>query len=35
MVRWIVIAGVAAIAFTIYALVDLVMTQSPKVRAFS
>jgi len=34
MVRWIVIAGVAAIAFTIYALVDLVMTQSRKVRAF-
>ena len=34
MVRWLVIAGVAAIAFTIYALVDVVMTQAPRIRAF-
>ena len=34
MVRWIVIASVAAIAFTIYALVDLVVTPAQKVRAF-
>jgi len=34
MVRWIVIASVAAVAFTIYALVDLVVTPAPKVRAF-
>jgi len=32
MVRWIVIGAVGAIAFTIYALVDLVMTQAPRVR---
>ena len=34
MVRWIVIGAVGAVAFTIYALVDLVMTQAPRVRAF-
>jgi hypothetical protein len=34
MVRWLVIAGVAAIAFTIYALVDVAMTQAPRIRAF-
>ena len=34
MVRWIVIGSVAAVAFTVYALVDLFMTQSPRVRAF-
>ena len=34
MVRWLVIGGVAAVAFTIYALVDLFMTHAPKVRAF-
>ncbi|MFT4775223.1 MAG: hypothetical protein ACI84A_000266 [Pontimonas sp.] len=34
MVRWIVIGGVAAVAFTIYALVDLFMTHAPRVRAF-
>ncbi len=33
MVRWLVIAGVAAIAFTIYALVDVAMTQAPRIRA--
>lgn len=35
MVRWIVIGSVGAIAFTVYALVDLSMTQAPRVRAFS
>ena len=34
MVRWIVIGGVAAVAFTVYALVDLFMTHAPRVRAF-
>ena len=34
MVRWIVISAVGVIVFTIYALVDLFMTQSPRVRAF-
>ena len=34
MVRWIVIGSVAAVAFTVYALVDLFMTQNPRVRAF-
>ena len=34
MVRWIVIGAVGAIAFTIYALVDLFMTHAPKIRAF-
>ena len=34
MVRWLVIGGVAAVALTIYALVDLFMTHAPKVRAF-
>lgn len=35
MVRWIVIGSVGAVAFTVYALVDLSMTQAPRVRAFS
>jgi len=35
MVRWIVIGAVVAVAFTIYALVDLIMTKAPRVRAFS
>lgn len=34
MVRWIVIGAVGVVAFTIYALVDLFMTQNPRVRAF-
>ena len=34
MVRWIVIGAVGAVAFTIYALVDLIMTKAPRVRAF-
>ena len=34
MVRWIVIGSVAAVAFTVYALVDLFMTQNSRVRAF-
>jgi hypothetical protein len=34
MVRWIVIGSVAAVAFTVYALVDLFMTHTPRVRAF-
>jgi len=34
MVRWIVIGAVGVVAFTIYALVDLFMTQAPRVRAF-
>jgi hypothetical protein len=34
MVRWIVIGAVAVVAFTIYALVDLFMTNAPRVRAF-
>lgn len=34
MVRWIVIAAVAAVAFTVYALVDLLMTSAQRVRAF-
>ena len=34
MVRWIVIGAVGVVAFTIYALVDLFMTHTPRVRAF-
>jgi hypothetical protein len=34
MVRWIVIGAVGVVAFTIYALVDLFMTRTPRVRAF-
>lgn len=34
MVRWIVISAVGVVVFTIYALVDLFMTHSPRVRAF-
>jgi hypothetical protein len=34
MVRWIVIGSLAAVAFTVYALVDLFMTHAPRVRAF-
>ena len=34
MVRWLVIGGVAAIALTVYALVDLFVTASAKLRAF-
>lgn len=34
MVRWIVIGAVGVIVFTIYALVDLFMTHTPRVRAF-
>jgi hypothetical protein len=34
MVRWIVISAVGVIVFTIYALVDLFMTHTPRVRAF-
>lgn len=34
MVRWIVIGAVGVVAFTIYALVDLFMTNGPRVRAF-
>ena len=34
MVRWLVIAGVAAVALTIYALVDLFVTQANRLRAF-
>jgi hypothetical protein len=34
MVRWLVIGGVAAIALTVYALVDLFVTGSSKLRAF-
>jgi hypothetical protein len=34
MVRWIVIGAASVVAFTIYALVDLFMTNAPRVRAF-
>lgn len=34
MVRWIVIGTVGIVAFTVYALVDLFMTHTPRVRAF-
>ena len=34
MIRWLVIGAVGVVAFTIYALVDLFMTQNPRVRAF-
>jgi hypothetical protein len=34
MVRWLVIGGVAAVALTVYALVDLFVTGSTKLRAF-
>jgi hypothetical protein len=34
MVRWIVIGAVGVVAFSIYALVDLFMTHTPRVRAF-
>lgn len=34
MVRWIVIGAVGVVAFTIFALVDLFMTRTPRVRAF-
>ena len=34
MVRWLVIGGVAAVALTIYALVDLFVTQASRLRAF-
>jgi hypothetical protein len=34
LVRWLVIAGVALVALTVYALVDLFVTQSARVRAF-
>lgn len=34
MVRWIVIGAVGVVALTIYALVDLFMTNGPRVRAF-
>ena len=34
MVRWLVIGSIAAVAFTVYALVDLFMTHAPRVRAF-
>ena len=34
MVRWLVIGGVAAAALTIYALVDLFVTQATRLRAF-
>lgn len=35
MVRWLVIGGVAVVALTIFALVDLFVTQAQKVRAFA
>lgn len=34
LVRWLVIGGVAVLALTVYALVDLFVTQSARVRAF-
>jgi hypothetical protein len=34
MVRWLVIGGVAVVALTVYALVDLFVTQANRVRAF-
>jgi hypothetical protein len=34
MVRWLVIGGVAVVALTVYALVDLFVTQAGRVRAF-
>lgn len=35
MVRWLVIGGFALIALTVFALVDLFVTQSQRVRAFA
>jgi hypothetical protein len=34
LVRWLVIGGVAVLALTVYALVDLFVTQTARVRAF-
>lgn len=34
MVRWLVIGGIAAVAFTVYALVDLFVTANNRLRAF-
>ena len=34
MVRWLVIAGVAVVALTVYAVVDLTVVASQRVRAF-
>ncbi len=34
MVRWLVIGGVAIVALTIYALVDLFITAKARLRAF-
>jgi len=34
LVRWLVIGGVAVVALTVYALVDLFVTQAARVRAF-
>ena len=34
MVRWLVIGGIAAVALTVYALVDLFITASNRLRAF-
>jgi len=34
LVRWLVIGGVAVLALTVYALVDLFVTQASRVRAF-
>lgn len=34
MVRWLVIGGVAAVALTVYALVDLFITANQRLRAF-
>jgi len=34
LVRWLVIGGVAILALTVYALVDLFTTQATRVRAF-
>ena len=34
MVRWLVIGGIAAVALTVYALVDLFVTPAAKLRAF-
>ena len=34
LVRWLVIGGVAVLALTVYALVDLFVTQAARVRAF-
>lgn len=35
MVRWFVIGGVALVALTVYALVDLLITRSNRLRAFT